>query len=241
MFQITTKLELNVLGNLPATEYNGVLTFAIRNKIPAIVTDPLLIEQMFVQRSRYNGQFKIICALDFRGGDFAVSKFQHIPKIALDADGFDVYLTPKKSDIESSNEMKAIEEFISRINMTAEKRWTLGLRTGDGHKNTLRHFKERPANYIRNDINLISPLATLETLKKDVELIRSHSATPIKLCGNIDLDIIDTLKTARYDVTLTQARGIVNEVKAREKRLKENPQLVEPQKENLNEDSNNRD
>ena len=215
MFDTTTRLEVNVFrGETASVDINQLSGFMIKNRIPVVVTEPSFIEPMVLDRSRFNGQYKIICAIDFFDGKhYALEKIRDLMQVAFLADGFDIMITPNRSDKETLNELRALTEFFRALNSLKEIRWTLGLRRGsrESIKRALSHMKKWPASYIRTDVNLVSPGIELMNHLDYIAFIRKEISTPIKVCGNIDFQSILALrqKAARFDVSVMQARRIV--------------------------------
>lgn len=227
MLHLTTKMEVNLLGDFDASDMNQLSTFIIKNKVPAVVVEPVYVENAIIDRNKYSPAYKIICAIDFeKGKSFALDKMYEIPTSALLADGFEIRVTHGRSDKESLNELRCISEFIhQRIDPTKEIRWALAMRTVDREKydNTLRHMRQWRGSYIRTDINLLSPFSSLEAHQEDISFIRDRVPFPIKISGEVDYSTMMLFKdrVARYDVTLTQARRILNEALRAEQQRQE--------------------
>jgi deoxyribose-phosphate aldolase len=220
MFNITTRLEVNIQGVAAGADINGLSTFVSKNKIPVIVSDPAYIEGVLVERSKFLGQYQVICTVDFPNGKhFASEKMRDLPKAAMLADGFDIMVSAKKTDRESLNELRAISDFILKyVDPTKEIRWVLGLRHReyDDVRNMMSHFKNCPAKFIRTDNHLVLPKIDINSHLLDIEFIKSSVAIPIKLSGNITLTTINETINAvsRYDVSVQQAKEIIKELKS---------------------------
>ena len=211
---IGTKLELNVQKANPA-DATAAGTFAIKGKIPVIVVSPDMFIPILQDRNMKYANYKIIVAVDFNnlGKAYAFDKIRDLPAEVLGADGFDVLLTPRRTDIESSKEMKEISAFFKKSNPLCEVRWVLGRGWSEENLITiLNKAKSIPANYIRTDSNLVTQVS-IEDHKKDIERIRLAVPTPIKISGNVDLETFKAFsnKVARFDVSMTQARALFNE------------------------------
>jgi deoxyribose-phosphate aldolase len=219
MFNITTRLEVNIQGMAAGADINGLSTFISKSKIPVIVSDPAYIEGILVERTKFRGQYQVICTVDFPNGKhFASEKMRDLPKASMLADGFDIMVSAKKTDRESLNELRAISDFILKyIDPTKEIRWVLGLRhrNYEDVRNVMSHLKNCPAKYIRTDNHLILPKLDINSHQLDIDFIRASVATPIKLSGNITLATINETINAvsRYDVSVQQAKDIVKELK----------------------------
>lgn len=218
MLSYSTKMEVNLFNSKSvATDMQQLSNFIIKNRIPVVVTEPDFVENVILDRNKFSPAYKIICAVDFSTGKhYALEKIRDLPRNALLADGFEFRVTHGKSDKESLNELRALTEFIKKtIDPTKEIRWALGLRTvtRDNYDKTIQHMKQWPASFIRTDINLDSPSATVDAHKDDIGFIRERVALPIKISGNIDYDTMLTLmgRAARFDVTVSQAKRILKD------------------------------
>lgn len=219
MFDVTTRLEVNIVrGKTASTDMASMSNFVIKYRVPTVVVDPQFVEQIMIERQRYRGSYKIICTVDFDNGkNYAMDKLRSIPKAALAVDGFDILVTDGKTDKESLNELKAISEFLKKaVDPLKEIRWTLGMRLRQTNDllNIMKHLKTYPAAFIRTDHNLIAQNLTLEKHENDVKFIKSHVGTPIKVCGNVDVETIRSLrgKVSRFDVSMTQATRILKKL-----------------------------
>jgi hypothetical protein len=218
MFDITTKLEVNINpGPTLVTDVTGLSTFLIKYRIPTLVTDPLYLMNMLIEKEKIVAPFRVICTMDFdRGNRYGLDKLRPLPNEMKMADGYDILLSPGRTDKETLNEIRVLHEFIKQvIAPIKEIRWTLGLRTRtqESVKYILAHIKEHPANFIRTNVALDSSNQTLEKHLEDIEMIKKNCPTPIIISGGVNLKIIRELsgKVARFDVSVTQAKQIVNE------------------------------
>jgi hypothetical protein len=213
MNQILSKLELNILDAKTKPEY--VSDFVLKNRIPVIVASPEYIAQLSAQRAVRRGQYKLVCALDFtRGDNFALDKIWRSNPDLVEADGFDILISVHRSEIEIGNEMKALYEFIKMNKPMTEVRWCLRMHSlpEEGLK-VLKHTKSFSPTFIRVDPHLMLPNLTLEDHKTKIKIISEHTPFPIKVSGNITLEIIEELLkergVKRFDVSLEQAEVIV--------------------------------
>jgi len=224
-FQITSKLELNLMNS--GTNPTYVTDFAIKNRIPAVVTPPGFVGPLNVQRSIKAGQFKIICTLDFqKGNSFAMDKFRDIDPDFRMADGFEILLCRERSEIETRNEMKVLYEFLRQIDPTLEIRWCLGMYSRPEQQaiGALKVMRGWPPSFVRTDPHLIIPNVNGDRHVAAATLIKSNEVPyPIKVSGNIDLSTIETVLAAdtnikRFDVSIEQAVAIV---KAAERKIQD--------------------
>ena len=211
MYHVTTRLEVNVFSR-SIGDIDGLTSFVVKHRIPTIVVDPALLEVLIVERSQFNYAHKIICAIDFENKYFSFNKMKDLGKSIWAADGYEILVSPNRTDIETMNEMKSLREFILAYEPTKEIRWALNLRNKKyDFSHALKHAKNIPGSFIRTDTNLISPASTMEAHKEDVDVIKKVVAMPIKISGSVNYDLIMAMRpnVARFDVTLSQAREIV--------------------------------
>lgn len=217
-FSISVKMEVNLLRSKTASgDHINLARWVIKNRVPAIVVDPLYVEASLVERVKHRGQYKIICSVDFESGKhYGLEKMRPLPKAIMTADGFDILLTGNRTDKEHLNELRILSEFIhENIHKSKEIRWTLGLRTREQTAIALAlpHFKKWPATFIRTDHNVLPAKQANEYERhvRDVEFIREYTGLPIKVSGNVDYETYLKLKDSvkRFDVTFNQAKSII--------------------------------
>lgn len=214
MYHVTTRLEVNVFSR-SIGDIDGLTAFVAKHRVPAIVVDPALLEVLIVERSQFNHVHKVICAIDFENKNYSFNKMRDLGKVVWAADGYEILVSPNRSDIETMNEMKSLREFIIRYDSTKEIRWAFNLRNKKyDFSHALKHAKSIPGSFIRTDINLVSPASTLGAHVEDVDFIKKVVATPIKVSGSVNYDLVMALRNsvARFDVTLSQAREIVADI-----------------------------
>ncbi len=224
-YQITSRLEINMLA--ANSDFRTVSDFAIKNRCPAIVIAPEFAPMMLTDRSAKNGQFQIIAAIDFPDGrNFCLDKFKNLNVMSLEVDGMDILFTRNKTEIESSNEIKALIEFVrGSLNPIANIRFVLGYYTKEWPdvEKLLKALEKHPPDMIRLDQHLELPNVDIETHTEALEKIRAITPKPLKISGNIDLAIIEHLieidRRVKFDVSLQQAKHIVNQLKQRENDL----------------------
>lgn len=215
--QATTRFEINLLNAKTKPQY--VCEFARKHKIPALVASPEYIAPLIAYRAMSSSGFKIICALDFfKGDNFAMDKLFRSNPDFVAADGFDILLSPGRSEVESKNEMKSIYEYLKANRPLSEIRWVLNM-----HKSTdevvgiLKNMKNFPPSFVRVDPHLELPKIDIATFKEQISLIREHVPYPIKIGGNIDLAVYNEFKddrnVKRFDVSMDQMETIVRGLK----------------------------
>jgi hypothetical protein len=109
--------------------------------------------------------------------------------------------------------MKAIIDFVRRLNPTAEFRWVMNTRRMDRAevKKILERAKVHPADAIRTDPNVSNSVDISEHIK-DVNYIKKHLARPIKVSGGVTYEVFEKLKdkVVKFDVTVQQAQAIMH-------------------------------
>ena len=166
------------------------------------------------------GNYRLICALDFpKGANYAMDKLFRSNPDFIGADGFEILLSTGRTEIESSNEMKAIYSFLKANRPRADIRWCLRMHTADTKEieGILKNMAKFPPSFVRVDPHRDTPRATIEKLKQHVETVGKHVPYPIKLSGNITLEAIQALQgergVKRFDVSMQQAETIVRLLK----------------------------
>jgi hypothetical protein len=222
LLQITTKLELNML--VPHADARTISDFAIKNRCPAIVISPEFAPMMLTDRSAKNGQYKLIAAIDFpEGRNFCYDKFNQLDVMSLEVEGMDIILTKGRTDVESKNEAKSLQQFLKgSINPILDTRYVLGCYCNpwEDVEKFLNAAKEYPPDAIRIDQHLDLPNIGLKHHLQTIAKLRKFTPKPLKISGNLDLQTIEKLlaadKNLRFDVSISQAIGILNQAKQRE-------------------------
>lgn len=217
-FQVTSRLELNLFKVRTNTEF--VTNFAIKNRIPAIVTAPENLAALLAYREARRGQFKVICALDFpRGNNFAMDKIYRSDADFVAADGFEVLLSRNRTGVELRNEMKAIYEFLKMNVPHGEIRWCIGMsgRSEEEISSILGSMSTFPPSFVRTDQDLVLPESVGPNEHSTrVDMVRSKVPFPIKVSGNINWETFKALKDnkfiKRFDVSVEQAESLLREI-----------------------------
>lgn len=224
---VINKLEIDVMQIneiLEATE------IALKYKLPALVVHPGLSSEAIIARDRAGGKFNIITPIDWPKGEiFGMNKMRGLYTDNLEADGFEILLTPDKLELETRNEAKLLTDFIKqRIAEDKEVRFVLGTATRS-ELNILTMCKGlltvRTPAYIRTDTNLKTQVnkANTEEHNRLIELVRTVIRVPMKISGNLNnlKAVISVPAAARYGVSVTQAKTIIKEFKSQPDRLNE--------------------
>lgn len=222
---ILNKLEIDVMQT---SELKEASELAVKHHLPALIIHPGLASDGLAARGRVRGRFKIITPVDWpKGENFGMNKMQGLSIDALEADGFEILLTPSKTEIETRNEAKAITEFIRQhVSPTVEIRFVLGTHTRENIDVLAKGLTKIPTpTFVRNDIHLkvqiskANPEIHNETMKK----IAEHVRLPMKICGNInDIRTMAACENVgRFGVNLLQAKTIIKEFKQQPDSLRE--------------------
>jgi hypothetical protein len=232
-FQIANQLEVNLLSANTKPEY--VSEFVLKNRIPTIVAYPEYIAPLVAHRAIRNGPYKIICAIDFpAGSNFAMDKIFRSNPDFVGADGYDFLLSTNRTDIELYNEMMAIFRFIKGNRPMSQIRWALKMHT---HKSqglsALKHMKKVPPAFVRLNSELEVPKLGVTKHREYIKLASKQIPYPIKVCGNVDLTLIEKLtgeaNVKRFDVSLDQAEAIIRELSNRSTAPRTPPTAPQPQ------------
>lgn len=213
------QLEIDVYTK---SELQAATDLCITHSCSAIVIPPELCFDAQVARGIRNGKFKIIVAIDAPDGQrFENLKFIGIPQNSLNADGYEIALTPNRSENETLKEIAFIDNMHkSFFGQMVEFRYVIGMHqknhTTNGLKTTCNAIKSRPLpKYIRTSWLTTLPInakQSLTTHNDDINMIRQLCGAPIKISGNINMDSIEKIRVQAFAVTLDQAKNIVAEM-----------------------------
>lgn len=212
---ICAKLEIDVMQ---AKEIEEATDLAIANCLPALVVHQDLVSQMFFYRGRKQGKFKIIMPIDWPKGNLSGStKFRDVPIQVLQQDGFEVVMTPAKSDAMALSEIINITNLIkSYVNPTAELRICVEAlsRPEEEWMPYIRALsKTVPPDLIRIDHNNTTTKANAANHSDIVAKITANAPWPVKVSGNVTLKTALQFKNTRFGVSLKQAKDIIGEIK----------------------------
>jgi len=217
MSGIFNRLELDVLQ---ANELVEGIELAHKHHFPAIVVHPSLAGEAIIARGRAGGKFKIITPVDWPKGDtFGTIKFRGLVADAIEADGFEIFLTGGKPELDTRNEARALSQFVMQhLPPQTEVRFVLGAFTRD--EDNLRALCRgllhvRTPTLVRTDIHL-----KLQVSKANTDVHNAHVKTitdivrvPVKISGNIGgvRGVTGCPGAERFAVGLAQARAIIKE------------------------------
>jgi len=224
MLNLLSRLEVNVgLGS----DVSRLSSFAIKNRIPAIVVPPELVTSAIMLRQGYLNKFRVICTVDFpEGRCFAGEKVGVLPSGALNADGFEILLSSGRTDKECENELSELYRFFRKDLAGKELRYCLNLhgRKFEDIIKFFKHFKKFPPDFLRTNVDLRLQRFKDKDHADAIRMIRERSGVPIKLCGNVSPDTVINFqgKVARYDVGFDAAQRVVSVLGKRSREIREN-------------------
>lgn len=222
---ILNKLEIDVMQ---ASELDEAANIAYKYSLPALVIHPGLASEGHIARGRVRGKFKIIIPVDWPKGEASGSKKLHGLNVdAMEADGFEILLSPGKSEVETRKEAQEISNFIrNHISSIAEVRFVIGTSTVDDITSMVKGLLKIPTPaYIRNDTKAKIQIskANIDTHNQVIAQIREIIHAPIKICGNIgDVRTMGACQNvAKFGVNLLQAKAIIKEFNQQPDTLRE--------------------
>lgn len=225
-FQTTSKLELNIIKS--SMHPNAVSDFAIRNRVPVIVASPEHVGALVQLRAVKNGQYRIICAVDFPAGrGFAMEKLKGLNEDFQLADGYEILLSPDRTEVESRNEMKALHGFLKQINPLVEIRWCLAAhsRPEENSLGILKSMQQAAPSYMRIEPHVKLPNVGVDEHKAFVAKAKEQVPYAIKISGNVDLDLIRSFaedrQVKRFDVDIDQAVALVKALEDEEREARD--------------------
>ncbi len=217
---IMTRLEIDVMQ---ASELEEASAFAFKYKIPALIIHQSLSSDGLIIRGRIGGQYKIITPVNWPNGEhLGIRKFRGMSTDSLEADGFEVMLTPNLSEIDTRKEASEISDFIrTRFQPGLEIRFVIGTSNcsspDDISKISAGLTKIPLPTCVRNDIHTKNQTSKANpTVHTGVmDSILKSLRIPIKISGNItDLKSINGHDRASwFAVNLSQAKNIIKEFK----------------------------
>lgn len=217
MATILNKLEIDVMQ---VGELQEASELAAKHKLSGLVVHPGLAGEALVARGRVRGQFKLITPVDWPKGEAnGMGKLQGLSTDALEADAFEILLSPNKSDGYIRDEAARITEFIHRhLSELTEVRFVLGTSVRDSAQlsTVCKGLCGVPSpSLLRNDIStkLQVSKANTDLHNANASIVHSIIKTPLKISGNINSIKSASSCTAatKFGVSLLQARSIVKE------------------------------
>jgi len=215
---IITRLEIDVMqGN----EILESFDLAHKYRLPSIVIHPSLSSDALVCRGRSKGNYKIITPVDWPKGEiFATEKFKGLSLDSLETDGFEIYISQKKSADDIKKEIMSCTEFVKKfLGEIFEIRFVVGSRTKepDDLKNAFEAFRNvKNPTLVRDDIVLKTQnyKANADVHNEFKKSISEVISCPLKISGNIEtIEMVQSCDFARrFGVSLQQAKSLIRDV-----------------------------
>lgn len=225
---VLNKLELDVMQINELLDASEIVS---KYKMPAMVVHPNLAAEAMAARMRVKGRYKIIIPIDWpKGENYGNIKFRGVSKSALECDGFEIYLTPNKTENDIKNEAKALTEFIkAHLGDYVEVRFVIG-NLSKNKDDIISMCKGllavRSPTLIRSDVSL-----KLQQNKANTDVHNDFCDTvntsgfhcPIKLSGNMNnlRSITSAPNVLRYAAGVQQAKIIIKEYTQQPTELRE--------------------
>lgn len=214
---VVAKLEIDVLQ---ANELLEASELAFKNAVAGLVVHPSLMSDALVIRGGFGAKYKLITAVDWpRGDTFGIAKMHGLSIDALEADGYEVVLTPNKNFTDTKNEVNAITEFVKRrLSEISEVRFVFncnGKDTDAISQMAQGLIGNRTPALVRNDVSIKTQMTntSIDAFQQFSDTVTQHIKVPIKLSGNINGigRVINIHWANRIAVNVTQARTIIRE------------------------------
>lgn len=225
---VLNKLEIDVMQ---INELLDASELTSKYKLPAMVVHPNLASEAMAARMRVKGRYKIIVPIDWpKGENYGNIKFRGINKGALECDGFEIFLTPNKTENDIKNEAATLTEFVKTyLGDFVETRFVFGNLSKD---------KEEISRICKGLLSVRSPALIRSDISIKIQQNKANSDThtefldtvtsaglhcPMKLSGNMNnlRAIASAPSVFRYAVSVAQAKVIVKEYTQQPSELRE--------------------
>lgn len=213
-----SKLEIDV----PRIEHlKEAADLAKKHSCYALIVAPDLVTAANMTRAVKQAKFKILTTVDQPRGDlYGKEKFRGLPTEAMNAEGYEILLTPKQTAHEVLAEVRYLSEFCQQyFGIVSEIRFVLDVnQPGRGPEfvaNVLNACKliPLPALIRTTHHTKIAPgQSSIESLTKLLATCRGIRPVTMKISGNIDYNIYSKVPADRFGVSLIQAQAISKEV-----------------------------
>lgn len=208
------KIELDI-SNIGELRESSQL--AAKYNIPALIVSNNIISEAFTHRSRVNGKYKIFSPIDWpRGENYSIRKFDNMTADVLEADGFEILLTPNRTEIDTRNEALILTTLIrDRISKNAEIRFVVGPYKETDVSPLFSGLTKIPTpSIVRNNTTtkVSNTICNLETHNSFVTEINRTVRVPLKISGNVDTRCIVSLNgVSKFGVNLSQLKTLIRE------------------------------
>lgn len=225
---ILRKLEIDVMQ---VNELMEASELTMKYRLPAMVVHPNLASEALMARMKVRGQYQLIIPIDWpKGENFGNVKFRGISKQALEADGYEIMVTPGKSSSDTKKEILILTKFVrDYLGEFVDVRFVLGNLTRE--KEEIVRMCEsiicvRNPALIRSDtvLKIQQNKANADVHSDFVNTVGSSGLQcPLKLSGNMNnlKSIASAPQVHRYAVNIAQAKTIIKEYSQQPNELRE--------------------
>lgn len=189
----STKVEIYfekpslVIRNLMALD-----SLAVSMRSPCVVIDPSGLPDLNVIKFQRNSPYKVIGAIDLECKTFGSNKAIKLQNL-IEADGFDIGLTAKRSATELHNEIVGIQNFLKMAGKPFYIRWLIDIKHGRDHiTECLKAIKTSKTRY--EAICLVVRNTEKEVIKSIINKCREElgiTKTPIKIFADFNEELFD--------------------------------------------------
>lgn len=201
-----------------------IADFAKKHKIPAVVVQPDCVAAMSMARFSRQGNFKVICAIDWpKGKETGQAKFRNLSLDTISkSNGFEILLSVGDENY-IRKEIKFLDNFlrnyIRSFDNNFEIRYVLGMQNSKRSIKQLDHIckyilAHRMPDLIRTDINIKTSAknASVDAHNEQIKFIKDRLAAKIKISGNVDSKVLASCKSDKYATSFHQASMIVKDL-----------------------------
>lgn len=222
---VLNRLEIDVMQH---SEVYEAANIAYKYNLPGLVVHPALAADAHIARGRLRGRFKLITPVDWpKGENRGMNKMRGLSSDALEADGFEILLSPDISASDIKLDIHTIYNFIRKhVSKDAEIRFVLGTNGRGEHVIATMSscFVGIPTPaYIRNDVTTKVQMSKANSSihNQTGAIIHSILRVPLKISGNINnIKAITSCENAtKFAVNLQQAQQILKEFNSNPKSL----------------------
>jgi len=214
-------LERTEIDVLQSNELKTAVELAVVNSVPALVVHQSLVGEAIMLRLVRQGLFKIITPIDwsppYKGENYGNLKLRGTLASALQADGFEVLLTPGRTPDETVAEANTIAETLRQVSRTAEIRFALHMHSREAESLDMYRALlnvRRPA-MVRTDVHTkLQTKVNAQTHQEMCKTLKSIAQLPLKVSGNVATwrALQECTKADRVAVSLSQFETIIKEL-----------------------------
>jgi len=173
-----------------------------------IYVAPNLVQIAGVARNLSGGKYAIYVMVDSpKGSKYGMDKFKGTSTDFFLADGYDITLTPGRSNHETIQEIVSIHSFMKQmISPHVDVCYTINasMRTDEQLECLAKTFYSNPPTKIKMESSpTVQPTkANLEVHKNNIKTIRNFCTAPLVVSGNINYNIYDELRSS-YKIAIS--------------------------------------